>query len=1074
MAACPRCGERNPEAARFCAACGSSLPPPPTTPLETRKTVTVLFCDVTGSTALGERQDPEQVRRVLSRYYEVSRDVLQRHGGTVEKFVGDAVMAVFGAPVLHEDDALRALRAAAELRDAIAVLNEDLEVVYGVQIAVRIGVNSGEVIAGDTIRGHSFAAGDAVNVAQRLESVADAGEILFGDATYRLARDAIRSEPLGPLKLKGKEEQVEAHRLLEVLPGVPSHIRRFDSPMVGRGRELQSLADTFERAAAERSCHLFTVLGDAGVGKSRLVREALSQIGDRARVLVGTCLPYGEGITFWPALEVVKQGTAIVDGDSPAEALAKIRATLGDDVSATLAAERVAALVGLEETGDTGEQGFWGFRQLVEALARERPTVVVFDDVNWGERLFLELIEHLADSVRDAPLMVVCMARPELLELRPSWGGGKRNATSIFLEPLSEDESRELLANLLDVDMAEDVMARIQRSAEGNPLFVEETVSMLIDGGYLEDGDGGAGLEELPVPPSIQVLLASRLDQLSVGERRAIERAAVEGNVFHSGAVEALSGDDPREQVGKCLDALVRKELIVPYRASFAGADGFRFRHVLIRDAAYEAVPKQIRSDLHERYAAWLEEVAGDRLPEREEMLGYHLEQAYRWRLEVLRLDDTALALAVRAGVRLGAAGRRALARGDVSAAVNLLDRAVSILPEEARLEYQLELGVALGDAGELARAERVLSEALDQAARRGDTRLELATTIERAALLVLSDPAGTDQLLGDVEAAIPVLERLADDRSLARAWSLVGRRQGLWKGQFARGEQALGRALEYALRTGDQRQEAEILGLLGFSALFGPTPVEAAIDRCLEMLGRDRENRLVEPSLYLHLARLEARRASFDAARAYAERSRILYEELGMRLSAQAGTAMAFGDIELLAGDYVAAEGSLRVGLEALGAMGERGFRSTIAAYIARALYGQGRLDEAEELARRAAQSSAADDIWSRTWAGGTRAKVLARQGDDREAEQAAREAVALIEGTDALELRGGALLDLAEVLILAGRNREAQASAEAALGFFERKGNVVSAEEAHTVRARAGHLGGVTVSEGRAGPAS
>jgi tetratricopeptide (TPR) repeat protein len=302
----------------------------------------------------------------------------------------------------------------------------------------------------------------------------------------------------------------------------------------------------------------------------------------------------------------------------------------------------------------------------------------------------------------------------------------------------------------------------------------------------------------------------------------------------------------------------------------------------------------------------------------------------------------------------------------------------------------------------------------------------------------------------------------------------LLGRRQGLWKGQFARGEEALGRALEYSLRTGDQRQEAEILGLLGFSALFGPTPVEAAIDRCREMLGQDRTNRLVEPALYLHLARLEARRASFDAARAYAERSRVLRDELGMRLVAQAGTAMAFGDIELLAGDYAAAERSLRVGLEALGAMGEQGFRSTVAAYIARALYGQGRLDEAEESARRAEQSSAADDIWSKTWAAGTRAKVLARRGNDREAERMAREAAARTASTDALDLRGGALLDLADVLILAGRQHEARASAEAALGLFERKGNVVSAEEARRVLARAGSLGGVTASEGRAGPAS
>src|SRR5579859_5825862 len=320
MAECARCGEQNPDAARFCAACGNELPPPPAIPLETRKTVTVLFCDVQGSTALGEQQDPEQVRRVLSRYFEVAREVLRRHGGTVEKFMGDAVMAVFGVPVLHEDDAVRALRSAAELRDEIEHLNRELERVYGVRIGVRIGVNSGEVIAGDTLRGHSFAAGDAVNVAQRLEAAADEGEILFGEMTHTLARDAVRAEPVGSLQLKGRSGPVAAYRLLGVMPGVASHRRRFDSPMIGRTRELQTLRDAFARAAAERSCHLFTVLGAAGVGKSRLVREALAEIGIRARVLVGSCLPYGEGITFWPVLEVVKTAAGIVDGDSPAEA----------------------------------------------------------------------------------------------------------------------------------------------------------------------------------------------------------------------------------------------------------------------------------------------------------------------------------------------------------------------------------------------------------------------------------------------------------------------------------------------------------------------------------------------------------------------------------------------------------------------------------------------------------------------------------------------------------------------------------------------------------------------------------
>ena len=735
MASCTRCGERNPEAARFCAACGAELPAAHAMPLETRRMVTVLFCDVSGSTALGERQDPEQIRRVMSRYFDASREVLERHGGTVEKFIGDAVVALFGVPVLHEDDALRAVRAAAELRDRIDELNDELERTYGIRIAVRIGVNSGEVIAGDTLGGHSFAAGDAVNVAQRLEASAEVGEILIGEMTHTLARDAIRAESTGPLQLKGREEPVTAFRLLEVLPGVPSHVRRFDSPMIGRERELQVLADAFVRAVAERSCHLFTVLGAAGVGKSRLVREAVAQVGDRARLLVGTCLPYGEGITFWPALEVVKQGTGIVDGDSVDQATAKIEAMLAGDEAARLAAERVAALVGLEESGETAEQGFWGLRKLVEALAREQPTMLVFDDVNSGEPRFLDLVEYLAERTRDAPLLIVCMARPELLEARPAWAGGKRNATTIFLEPLSRDESRTLLDNLLAVDIDDELVARIQQSAEGNPLFVEEMVSMLIDGGYLGPGadSGSAALERLPVPASIQVLLASRLDQLSSGERQMIERAAVEGTVFHSGAVAALADEALGGDVDACLDSLVRKELIVPYQASFAGVDGFRFRHVLIREAAYDAVPKQLRADLHERYAGWLGNVSGERLPELEEVLGYHLEQAYRYRLDVLRADDHGSALALAAATHLGAAGCRALARRDAGAAVNLLDRAVGLLPADDpdRIPLVFQLAEALHDVGEFRAKLDLLEDVLARSVEEGDELTAAAARLE-------------------------------------------------------------------------------------------------------------------------------------------------------------------------------------------------------------------------------------------------------------------------------------------------------------------------------------------------------
>ena len=452
--------------------------------------------------------------------------------------------------------------------------------------------------------------------------------------------------------------------------------------------------------------------------------------------------------------------------------------------------------------------------------------MIVFDDVNSGEPRFLELVEHLAELVHDAPLLIVCMARPDLLDARPTWGGGKRNATSIFLEPLSADESGELLSNLLASGLSDEVTARVQASAEGNPLFVEEMVSMLIDGGYLAE-DGGP-LDELPVPASIQVLLASRLDQLSGGERRVIERAAIEGTVFHSGSIEALADAELRGEVDECLASLVRKELIGPYRASFAGVDGFRFRHVLIREAAYDSLPKGLRAEMHEGYAAWLEEVAGDRLPELEEVLGYHLEQAHRYRLEVLKEDEHGRAVALRAGTRLASAGRRALAKGDAPAAVNLLDRALALLADqpELRLGPALDLGIALGEAGELARADAVLGEALTEARGRGDRRVELTAVVGRAGIALLSDPERVGSLVGDVEAALPELVEIGDDRALAIGWRIVGQVRGSWIGRFALAEEAYERALVHARAAKTPGEEANILRELTFAAVWGPRPV--------------------------------------------------------------------------------------------------------------------------------------------------------------------------------------------------------------------------------------------------------
>ena len=541
MLVCASCGHRNSDAAKFCEACA--------TPLgggsgERRKVVTVLFCDVVGSTALGESTDPEALRALLVRYFERMKAIVEEHGGSVEKFIGDAVMAVFGVPAVHEDDALRACRAAVEMREAFPALG----------IEGRIGLSTGEVVAGTEER---LATGDALNVAARLQQAAAPGEVLIAEATLALVGEAVEVEPVEPLVLKGKSEPLPAYRLLVARPAAE---RRHETSFVGRERELALLSEAWARALAERRCVLVTIVADAGLGKSRLAAEALSLI--EARVIRGRCLPYGAGITYWPVVEVLKQLDAL---PSDPAAAAAIRSLLGESEAPT-SAEEIA----------------WAFRKLLEEQA---PLVLLLDDIQWGEQTFLDLVEHLVLLSSGAPLLVVCIARPELLESRPSW------PVSVRLEPLGSEDA----ASLIGPAVPEQLGARIAAAAGGNPLFIAEMLAIA--------GEAGAGVE---VPPSLRLLLAARLDQLDTAERRVLERGAVEGEVFHRGAVQALAPEET--QVTPRLAALVRRQLIRPERAQFAREDGFRFRHLLIRDAAYDALPKATRAELHERFAAWLEQ----------------------------------------------------------------------------------------------------------------------------------------------------------------------------------------------------------------------------------------------------------------------------------------------------------------------------------------------------------------------------------------------------------------------------------------------------------------------------------
>jgi class 3 adenylate cyclase/tetratricopeptide (TPR) repeat protein len=1062
MAACAACGQLNPDEARFCSACASPLVPEAAHAGELRKTVTVVFSDIANSTRLGERLDPESHRRVMGRYFTAMHSALERHGGTVEKFIGDAVMAVFGIPTLHEDDALRAVRAAVEMRTALEEVNRALRREWELEIAVRTGINTGEVVAGAPGTMQTLITGDAVVVAKRLEESAGPDEIQLGESTYRLVREAVVAEPLGPIDAKGKP-QLAAWRLLEVQDG-DGTVLRLDSPLVGRAGDLRALQSSFELAQAEQACRLFTVLGPAGIGKSRLIHEFVGWLGDRATVLQGRCLPYGDGITFWPLVEVVRQAAAFSDRDSADEARRKIAALLEPDEDAQVVSERVAAAVGRGQAATARpDETFWAVRRLFESIAHERPLVVVIDDVQWSENTLLDLIEYIAGWTRGAPVLLCCIARPDLLELRPSWGLPKPNATSILLKPLQEHETDELIANLLG-KLPFESRAGIAAVAEGNPLFVEELLRTLVDEGLLRRDDGdwvaAGNLGELGVPPTIQALLSARLDRLGPEERAVIQRASVVGQVFWWGAVADLSPATDRPEVGAHLQSLVRKELIRHERSKFWAEDAFRFEHILIRDAAYAALPKEARADLHEELAGWLERRGGDRAAEYEEFVGYHLEQAVRYRAELGWREEKTDALAQEAGRRLASAGRRAVARADASAAANLLGRGARLLAHDApeRGELLVDLAEALHETGELQRAREILQQALDGASASGDDRVEARARLELANLRPLFDPGSVAleelQLAG--EHAVAVFERLGDDRRLARALLRIADAHWLHC-RVTPGEPLLERARELATRSGDARELSQIRFGLARAAALGPMHAEAAIDRCREILEESAGDRYAEGVTANALAYLEGMRGSFDEARELAARSRTILEDLGLVLAASVLDVWT-GQIELLAGDPAAAERIWRASYETLELLGERGNLSTIAAFLAEALSEQEADDEAQRLTEVSEQTASEDDATSQIAWRVTRAKLLARRGEPVRAEELAREAVARADQTEWPNLRGSAWASLAEVLLAADRTDEAARAAEEAVEIYDAKGNLPAAARARDlVRARA-----------------
>jgi class 3 adenylate cyclase/tetratricopeptide (TPR) repeat protein len=1016
-----------------------------------RKTVTVLFADVAGSTALGERFDPESLRRVMGRYFQEMRTILERHGGTVEKFIGDAVMAVFGIPLVHDDDPLRAVRAAVEMRERLVILNTELDAQWGVRLDVRIGLNTGEVVAGGPGTS-TYATGDPINVASRLQNEAGPGEILMGPKTHRFVRDAVLAEGVEPLSLKGKADPVAAFRLLALVSGVADRPRRLDSPMVGRQRERRRLHDAFEQAVADRSCQLFTVLGLAGVGKSRLMQEFLGDLLERALVVSGRCLPYGEGITYWPLLEAVKEAVGLEDGDSPDQARAKLAGALEAEDGAELAAQRVAEMIGLSEVGAGPEEGFAATRTLFEALARQQPLVLVFDDIHWGAATFLDLVEHLADSIREAPILLACMARPELLDARPGWGGGKLNATSVLLEPLSEQECGRLIQNLIgQADLAVEIESRIAEAAEGNPLFVEEMLSMLIDDRLLVRDNGRwvatQDLSAVPVPPTIQALLAARLDRLSPDDRAVVERASVEGKVFTESAVAELAPDTLRPAVAAALRSLVRKELIRPDPAR-RGEHRYHFRHMLIRDAAYDSIPKEARAELHERFARWLDARAGEQITESEEIVGYHLEQAYQYRAELGPVGEAGQALAREAAQRLGAAGKRAFMRKDPSAAVSLISRAVALLPPDdpSRVDLIPNVRAMQGMTGDLTWARSVLSDAIAA----GDERLEAHALVQRAFLKLFTEPEVTaDELLQIGERAILVFEQLGDELGLARAWRLIAQAHYLARRAGSTAE-ASEQALLYIRRAGDDLEETEGLEWLVIALLWGPTPVPTAVTRCEQLLYESAGKPVLEVMVTVVLANL------LDMAGNSAEAQELMERGRGLRDPRDESIwffPLNFILLTKIIDDPVTAERELRWGYDLHKGAGETYPFGWIAAVLARAICLLGRGEEAERLTYEAESASRSNDVLVHILWRAARALVLARRGEFRAAEALAREAVAFASESDFLVAHGDALMDLTDVLILAEQPGEAAIEVAKAVQLFERKGNVVSAARARSL---------------------
>jgi DNA-binding SARP family transcriptional activator len=954
--------------------------------LPVRKTVTVLYAEIADAEALAERLDPEALRQLLERTFAAARGAVERHAGIVETLIGDAVLAVFGLPQAHEDDTLRALRAAMELHEARPG-----------EVELRIGVSTGEVFASGVEKAGALVTGAALHAAKRLGEAAAPGEILVGASTYRLVHQAVEAKQ----RRRFMAGAWVLHRLVEGAPAIP---RRLEAPLVGRRRELGELEEAYERALSEGRCVVAPIVGDAGIGKTRLANELSARARHTATVLTGRCVSYGEGATWLPIAEAIRS----VAGQAPDDRVARV----------------LAGVLGEDEAASTGET-FWGVRRILETLAADRPVVLVLEDVHWAEPTLLDLVEYLEGFAKQAPMLVLCVARPELLDAHPGWA-----EKSLVLDPLPEADVLALIDDLGGPELDPAVRERVAEVAEGNPLFAEQLLAWAAESGGLD-----------AVPPSVEALLHSRIDRLPSEQRAALDRAAVVGREFAPVTIQALSPPEAVAGIGPVLLELVRAGLLDPAPSRAAREDGFRFHHALVRDVAYAGVPKSDRAELHERAAEWLEHEESVR----DELVGYHLEQAYRCRLALGAADRHARALAADAGKRLGDAGIRAWKRGDVPATVNLLTRATSLLPAEQEFLRELlcELGVALRAGGEIDRGKASFARAIDASTAAHDHRVELRARIELAGAELAGNPeAGPDELLTLAGRAIPLFEGLRDDRSLGRTWLLAGQVHGPMRCQNAAWAQASDEARVYYERSG--WPPSICLSNLAAALYHGPTPASEGIERCERLLS-DVIDLVTQASIHAVLGAFHALRGEFEEARGLVDRSIRIFGDLGHVEQSALTAGWAHGEVELWADDAWRAERVLRENCLHLRRRNMNARLATAAAELAEALHRQGRRDEALQWTRVSERHATPADLSAQIQWRRVRAKILALSDEDA-AESLARQALELVEQTDGLNEQAATLVALAEVI--GQRSREAVRILERALQLFERKENLIGAE--------------------------